>query len=133
MRLVRLLVFGLLLTPGFSAADQTDSRLEDLFNLLQKTDNPTIIRNTENQIWGIWLQHANADVEQLMQLGIQRMNYQLYTEALLIFTGIIDNYPDYAEGWNKRATLYYAVGNYEASIEDIERTLELEPNGFDRD
>lgn len=130
MRLIYLIVAGLLLTPLNSAADQTDSRLQDLFAVLQQTEDLVLIRNTENQIWDIWLQHSNTDVEKLMQLGIQRMNIANYTEALVIFNGIIESYPEYAEGWNKRATLYYVVGNYDASIEDIEQTLELEPRHF---
>jgi hypothetical protein len=106
MGLIRFIVCGLLIAPCFSAADQTDLRLESLFSVLQQTEDQAVIRNTENQIWNIWMQHANADVEQLMQLGIQRMNYQNYSEALLIFNGIIESYPEYAEGWNRRATLY---------------------------
>lgn len=130
MRLLRLLVCGLLIIPGFSTADQTDTRLEDLFHILQQTDRPAVIRSTENEIWNIWMQHPNADVEKLMQLGIQRMNLENYNEALVIFNGIIDSYPDFAEGWNRRATLYYVVGNYDASIDDIEKVLALEPRHF---
>ncbi len=130
MRLINLIVAGLLLTPLNSAADQTDLRLQNLFAVLQQAEDLAIIRNTENQIWDIWLQHSNTDVEKLMQLGIERMNISNYSEALVIFNGIIENYPEYAEGWNKRATLYYVVGNYDASIEDIEKTLELEPRHF---
>jgi len=130
MRLIYLIVAGSLLTPLNSVADQTDSRLQNLFAVLQQAEDLVIIRNTENQIWDIWLQHSNSDVEKLMQLGIQRMNISNYTEALVIFNGIIESYPEYAEGWNKRATLFYVVGNYDASIEDIEQTLELEPRHF---
>ena len=65
-----------------------------------------------------------------MQMGIQRMNYQRYSEAMLIFNQVITSYPDYAEAWNKRATLQYLIGNLDNSITDIEKTLELEPRHF---
>ena len=50
------------------------------------------------------------------------MNRRQFPKALLIFNQIVENFPDFAEGWNKRATLYYLVGNTDASIEDIKRT-----------
>ena len=130
MRLVSFAFVCIFLAPSTAAADQTDGRLDSLFgNLLITADLPTI-RAAENQIWEIWLQHENSDVEQIMQMGIQRMNYQRYSEAMLIFNQVITSYPDYAEAWNKRATLQYLIGNLDNSIADIEKTLELEPRHF---
>lgn len=125
-----LFLLALLLTGNALHADQTDGRLDDLFAILQQTEDMRSIRITEGQIWEIWLQHANADVEQLMLVGTQRMNTQRYAEAMVVFNRLIENFPDYAEGWNKRATLNYALGNFDASISDIEKTLELEPRHF---
>lgn len=111
-------------------ADQTDERLGDLFAVLQVTEDARTIQRTENQIWEIWLQHANADVEQLMVVGTQRMNSQRYAEAMIAFNLLTESFPNYAEGWNKRATLHYVLGNLEESISDIEKTLALEPRHF---
>lgn len=113
-----------------SAADQTDEDLSPLFQQLQITQDPLTLRQVENQIWELWLQHPNPDVERLMLLGTERMNAQAVSDALLIFSQVIESYPDYAEAWNKRATLYYMLGDLDASIIDIEKTLALEPRHF---
>lgn len=123
-------ITAFLIISGATYGDQTDVRLDDLFDVLQHTENFNEIRVTENEIWTIWLQHPNADVMRMMELGTQRMNYQRYNDALLIFSQVIENFPEFAEAWNKRATLYYIVGNFEASLADIERTLALEPRHF---
>ena len=65
-----------------------------------------------------------------MQLGVTRMNDNRYADAMLIFSQLIENFPDYAEGWNRRATLHYILGNHEESIADIEQVLDLEPRHF---
>ncbi|MBQ86733.1 MAG: hypothetical protein CMQ16_10055, partial [Gammaproteobacteria bacterium] len=111
-------------------ADQTDERLSGLFEQLSRVSNPVMLRATENRIWEIWLEHENIDVQRLVTLGTEAMNRRQFPEALLIFSQIVENFPDFAEGWNKRATLYYLVGNTDASIEDIKRALELEPRHF---
>lgn len=127
----RLLLFLVIsLTGSLSHADQTDNRLADLFATLQETKNVRTIAITESQIWEIWLQHANADVQQLMLVGTQRMNAQRFAEAMVVFNRLTESFPNYAEGWNKRATLHYVLGNLDASVSDIERTLELEPRHF---
>lgn len=122
----------LVFCPAFSSsfADQSDERLNPLFERLARIEDPASIRATENQIWQIWLEHPNEDLERLMVIGTQRMNSRRYPEALLIFSQITENFPTYAEGWNKRATLYYMLGSYEESISDIEKTLALEPRHF---
>lgn len=130
MRLLQILLSCFIMTPSLGWADQTDPRLDELFVTLKQTADGQAIRITENRIWNIWLQHSNSTVEDLMQMGTVRMNGQLYSEALLIYNRIIENFPDYAEAWNKRATLYYMVGNHDASIADIEKVLALEPRHF---
>ena len=111
----------LLFLPASVIADQSDERLDDLFSTLLISTDLTTIRSTENQIWEIWFNHANEDVEQLIQMGVTRMNYNRYAEAMLIFTQLIENFPDYAEGWNRRATLHYILGNLDESVADIEK------------
>ena len=124
------LVFGLSMLAALDLhADQTDERLDGLFEKLLLVSNPDVLRATENRIWEIWLEHENTDVHQLLTLGTEAMNRRQFPEALLIFSQIVENFPDFAEGWNKRATLYYLVGNTDASIEDKE-ALELEPRHF---
>ena len=126
----RTFLICLLFLPVSVIADQSDERLDDLFSTLLISTDLTTIRSTENQIWEIWFNHANEDVEQLIQMGVTRMNYNRYAEAMLIFTQLIENFPDYAEGWNRRATLHYILGNLDESVADIEKVLELEPRHF---
>ena len=125
------LMLGLSMSAALNLhADQTDERLNGLFEQLLLVSNPVVLRATEDLIWEIWLEHENTDVQQLLTLGTEAMNRRQFSEALLIFSQIVKNFPDFAEGWNKRATLYYLVGNTDASIEDIKRALELEPRHF---
>lgn len=127
-RFILLLIASI--ASGLLYADQTDARLAELFEVLQDTRDDQTIRVTENRIWQIWLQHSNADVQELMVVGTQRMNAERYAEAMVVFNRLTESFPDYAEGWNKRATLHYVLGNLDESISDIEKTLALEPRHF---
>lgn len=111
-------------------ADQTDPQLDALFQQLKIADEGRQLQVIESQIWEIWLQHPNPDVERLMLLGTEKMNARAVTDAMLIFTQLIENFPEYAEAWNKRATLNYMIGEQEASERDIQETLALEPRHF---
>ena len=125
------LVFSLLfqIPAGVAIADQNDSRLDELFLIIQQTDNPDVAYQVENEIWQIWLQHDNKGTQKRLAEGIAAMGRNP-RKALLIFDELIEEVPDFAEGWNKRATLYYSFGKYAASASDIEKTLELEPRHF---
>jgi Flp pilus assembly protein TadD len=113
-----------------AAADQTSPRLDELFTRLQLTRDQQQLRFIENAIWELWMQHENSDVEQLLVLGTRRMNAGQFPAALLIFNELTASYPDFAEAWNKRATLFYLLGEFDSSLADIEQVLELEPRHF---
>jgi tetratricopeptide (TPR) repeat protein len=111
-------------------AAQGDPRLDDLFSRLKSAQNPVESRFVEQAIWQIWLVSGNAEVDRLMAKGVEAMSERDFNEALVAFDEIVRLAPDFAEGWNKRATLYYLMGNLSASLADIDRTLKLEPRHF---
>ena len=130
--LVAMLVPGLapVLVPGPAAARQGDDRLEELFDrLIQSEDQPEIFA-AERWIWQIWLESGSDTIDLLMGQGVRLMSRGDHDGALAKFDAIVELAPDFAEGWNKRATLNYMIGEYRASVNDIVKTLELEPRHF---
>ena len=111
-------------------ADQKDPRLDALFTRLQTTDDPGDATATTNLIWTIWHQSADDGMNDLMRRGLAEMSAQDYPAAVRTFSNMIDLDPQFAEAWNKRATVHYLMGDYRASVNDIDKTLELEPRHF---
>jgi tetratricopeptide (TPR) repeat protein len=121
----------LIAAPGEPAvADQDNPRLDGLFERLQKTPSPAEARMIEQQIWQLWLESGDAAVDRLMRQGVVAMREEHYDVALRAFDRMVEQAPDFAEGWNKRATVHYLMGDWTASVLDIERTLALEPRHF---
>ena len=85
---------------------------------------------TQNVMWTIWLRSGNDQIDTLMAEGIRLMEAEQYPEAVEVFDQIIARAPKFAEGYNKRATVYYLMLEFEKSIADIHRTLELNPVHF---
>jgi len=125
-----LFVVGLigLATPGL--ADQTDARLNPLFDRLKAAERPAEIGAIEQQIWSIWFETPDEQVSGLMVEGQRAMSRGDQMMALDVFDQVVDQAPDFAEGWNRRATLHYMLDNLEESLADIEVTLALEPRHF---
>jgi tetratricopeptide (TPR) repeat protein len=122
------LVTALAAGPAF--ADQADRRLDALFGRLQITEDPAEGARITRAIWGIWFEIADEEIASLMAAGEQAMQVRRFPDALAKFDAVIEAAPGYAEGWNRRATLYYMMGEYDASIADVDRVLELEPRHF---
>ena len=122
---------GLLLSLATSAwGDQQDQRLNLAFAQLEKASSPQGVRVLEARIWEIWLEHPQPRINEMMRWGVEALNTQDYPTALKLFDSLVEAAPEFAEGWNKRATARFLVGNYEGSIEDIRKTLALEPRHF---
>ncbi len=118
------------LVLGPADARQGDDRLEGLFDqLMQSEERPEIVA-AERRIWQIWHESGSDTIDLLMGQGIRLMRQGDHDGALAKFDAIIELAPDFAEGWNKRATIYYMIGEYGASVIDIVKTLELEPRHF---
>jgi tetratricopeptide (TPR) repeat protein len=113
-----------------AAADQQDARLDGLFERLQETRSQAEARMVEQQIWRLWLESEDAAIDRLMRQGVVAMRDQNYDAALRVFDRMVNQAPGFAEGWNKRATVHYLMGEWRASVVDIQRTLELEPRHF---
>lgn len=143
--LVGLLITGgwLMLTGSFTVGCQPTTspentttmndqapELDRLFRELKSAQSSTEIELLQADIWRVWLETGQPESDQWMAQGITAMSDQDYDEAIEHFTQIIEEQPDYAEGWNKRATAYYLRGNYKASIDDIEQTLAREARHF---
>ena len=111
-------------------ARQDDPRLDALFARLEATADKGEALAVQAEIWRIWIESGDEDLDALMATGANAMQARHFDPALESFNAIIEADPDFAEGWNKRATLYYLMGLYEESIEDVERTLALEPRHF---
>jgi len=124
-----IIIFSLLLTFSVKANEQ-QKQLERLFNGL-KVDNFSLANVVEQKIWKVWSTHPNSkDLTMMLTLGSDFVNNKELEKAIEIFTDVIDLDPSWAEAWNKRATVYYMIGEFEKSQADINKVLELESRHF---
>ncbi len=130
MRTLMLLLVLVLTGAGVVRGDQDDARLIPLFAELRTASTPRDAQALESRIWRIWIDSDQDEVDRLMTHGIRAMAGRDLEVALALFDKVVELAPDFAEGWNKRATVYYLMDNYPASILDIRHTLELEPRHF---
>jgi len=115
-------------TPAW--ADQTDARLGPLFAQLKDATDRDGAAPIEAEIWEIWGQSGNAEADALLAEGEHLLAIADGTGALAAFDKLVALAPNFAEGWNKRATTLYVLGRYVDSEADIARVLALEPRHF---
>lgn len=116
--------------PSPATAQTPEERLNKLFADLKRTSDETKARRITVQINQIWSQSGSATVDLLVQWASSAMLEKRYTSALDFLNEAIAIDPDYAEAWNRRATVYYLRNDYAHAMYDINRTLELEPRHY---
>jgi tetratricopeptide (TPR) repeat protein len=110
-------------------ADKTRG-LDFLFGALKAAPDEVSAKHVEARIWAIWLQTSSDTVSLLMTRAKAAMEAQNPDVALKLLDAVIKLRPDYVEGWNRRATLYYLRNDYARSLADIEQVLAREPRHF---
>ena len=124
-----MIAFGLV-WPVTASADQKDPRLDRLFAVLQTSEDASAVSAAHGEIWEIWTGNDDAELFSLMEQGILLMSTRKLNKALKVFDDLVDIAPEYAEAWNKRATVHFLLGNLADSIADVDATLDLEPRHF---
>jgi tetratricopeptide (TPR) repeat protein len=131
LRLAIGLAAALAVVVPAGADDITGSpALDELFVELAHAPDPMIAHNIDQKIWAIWTQPTDPVLAGRMNEVLAARGMGDPVEAIALLDKLIDDYPGYAEAWNQRATMYYALGNFEASIADCAKVLELEPRHF---
>jgi tetratricopeptide (TPR) repeat protein len=104
-------------------------RLDALFGRLKATKDEAEGDAVVAEIWQVWMQSGDAALDEAMQRAVLAMGH-VPGLALPILDDIVARAPQWAEGWNKRATALFLLGEYDRSLADIDRVLALEPRHF---
>jgi len=111
-------------------ANDRDAELDKLFVELKK-DIPSLSSGIVQQIWMLWSTHpTDQKLTSLLDEGSRLVQDQKLNRAIDVFSEAIELDPSWAEAWNKRATVFYMVGKFQKSQNDIDKVLELEERHF---
>lgn len=132
MRILAFLLafFVLFAAPAGMAEPGKASTLDRLFAALHSAVDPEEANRLTSLIWIVWNHAEDPETDRLLTEGKSALERLEFKTALARFSAIIERDPEFVEGWNNRATLYYVMGEYRASIEDIEEVLAREPRHF---
>jgi Flp pilus assembly protein TadD len=114
---------------GFPAIGTAQPTSDELLDRLAQPD----LRNwdvVEQQIYQAWSRSGSPSADYLLRQGRDALEAEDFAAAYDHLTALTDHAPDFAEGWNARATLLFHMGAYGPSIADIQRVLALEPRHF---
>jgi tetratricopeptide (TPR) repeat protein len=117
--------FLLLVSPAWA----DDAKLDQLFQQLQTADDTEAEQITQN-IWIEWSKSGSPAMDLLLKRGRDALAAGQPGIAIQHFTALIDHAPDFAEGYNARATAYFQTGDFGPSVSDIAKTLTLNPRHF---
>ncbi len=91
---------------------------------------PDVRTLAEHSLWRVWSRSGDPDSDKALVKGVEEMQRGALAEAIGTFTEIIGRKPDFAEAWNKRATAYYLMGDFEKSLADCDEVMKRNPVHF---
>ena len=130
MRKILILFYFFIINLSSVHANPINEQLNKLFDDLKISSESSSFL-IEQKIWKLWSTHPNDEkLTTLLAEGSAAVNNNQLTEAINIFTKVIELDPNWAEAWNKRATVFYLVGQFQKSQDDIDKVLNLEKRHF---
>jgi len=93
-------------------------------------ENPVVRELAERGMWVLWSRSGDKAVDALLEKGVEQMQARQYAASIATFTEIIKRKPEFAEGWNKRATAYFLAGNLTKSLADCDQVMKRNPYHF---
>ncbi|HTV69527.1 MAG TPA: hypothetical protein VMF90_13415 [Rhizobiaceae bacterium] len=111
-------------------AAPAENRLDRLFADLKRERNERKAERISQQIWNEWFKSGSASIDLMMQWAAKATEDKKFDVALDFLDQVVVMEPDFAEGWNRRATVHFMMNNFSKSMADIEHTLRLEPRHF---
>ena len=125
------LIFMSLLFYSDASEIYHKNKLEKHFKDLKQSKSFNEAISIEKNIWDLWSLHPdNQFLTNKLELGTELMENGQHRYAYKIFSNIIFEDPNWSEAWNKRATVLFLMKEYDLSLIDIEKTLDLEPRHF---
>lgn len=112
------------------ATEEPQARIERLFGELKRARTEQAARRISSRISREWAHSGSASIDLLMQWSQKAIDEKKNAVAMDFLDEVVTLAPDYAEGWNRRATLHFMMDNYGRSMADIDRVLRLEPRHF---
>ncbi len=127
-----LVVFVVFLLQPLAASSQTAAQKEELDSLFEQLQTPVDgdWQSIEKQIWEIWSLSGSAAMDLLLKRGRDAIKAGEYKKAVEHLSALTEQAPNFAEGWNARATAWFMLGKYSLAVSDIEKTLALNPRHF---
>jgi tetratricopeptide (TPR) repeat protein len=125
------LFFLLFLVPtSYINSSPKNILVEDLLDKLQKAETIIEAEIIRKKIWNKWIYQVPNNLQQNLNYALDEFYSGRLASAEKAFTDLIIKDPNYAEGWNKRATIRYMLNDLDGSLKDIKTVLELQPRHF---
>ncbi|MEL6265096.1 MAG: hypothetical protein AAFR52_05530 [Pseudomonadota bacterium] len=120
------------MAPAGDASGETGraERLDRLHVALLGAPDAFVAAEIADEIWTIWFTAPDSEAQVMLDAARQSLRYGDYERSVTILDTVVERWPDYAEGWNQRATVRFLQERYEASLADVDRVLVLEPRHF---
>jgi tetratricopeptide (TPR) repeat protein len=109
---------------------ERDSALADLYALLAESEDEMAAKSVADNIERVWLHSGSPTVDLLFGRAMQAVSQKDYDRALRFLDHVVEQAPDFTEGWNRRAYVHFQLNNVGLALGDLRRTLALDPNHF---